>query len=103
MPRFSNCLLELWSEDPEGPDFRCDDCDVTIAAGRLELHYFDDEGPLVFGGQEGAAGVFALVCRSRPRTAQLSRAGNESVLEGTWEEGESKGSWRVVLPDGALG
>lgn len=103
MPRFSGCVLELWSEDPEEPDFRCDDCDVTIRPDSLELLYFDAEGPVVFGGRAQAAGVFELVCRSRPRTGVLRRAGKESALEGTWEQGESRGTWRVVLPEGALG
>jgi hypothetical protein len=96
-------VLELWSEDPDEPDFRCDDCDVTLLPGALELHYFDDEGPVVFGGRECDPGVFELVCRSRPRTAVLRRSGGDSALEGTWEQGEAQGTWRIVLPPGALG
>ena len=102
MPHFT-CVLAVVTLDPDEADFHCDDCDLRLEGDRLELAYFDDEGPVVFAGVAVEPGVFELVCRSRPRTASLRRLGEESVLEGSWEEGDSRGSWRVLLPPGALG
>lgn len=99
--RFESCSVELRSSTGDVPDFSGDDCDVTLEAGSITVAYFDDEGPVVFGGREASPGRFELVCRSRPRVATLERRGQ--AFEGSWEEQESRGSWRIVLPPDFVG
>ena len=100
MPQFSNCLLEVASEAGDDADFRCEDCDLEFEAGSITVTYFDDQGPLVFGGHETSPGCFELVCRSRPRVATLRRS-EANAFEGSWEEGDEHGRWRIVLPSQA--
>jgi hypothetical protein len=102
LPQFSNCVLEVVCEAGHEADFRCDDCDLGLDAGSITVTYFDDQGPLVFGGHETSPGCFELVCRSRPRVASLERC-EANAFEGSWEEGEAHGCWRIVLPSGPVG
>lgn len=96
MPRFLACRTEVRFDDGS-PAFVDDDADVEIDDGRILLCYFDDCGAVVLQGREKEPGRFELVARSRPRKARLTR--NEGVLEGTWYEGDSTGSLRVVLAE----
>ena len=81
--------------DDGSPVFTDDDVDVEIEDGRILLTYFDERGAVVFQGREESPGRFALIARSRPRKAELRRS--ESVLEGSWREGDETGSLRIEL------
>lgn len=81
--------------DDGTPPFSDDDTDVEIADGRILVCYFDDQGAVIFQGREQEPGRYALVARSRPRRAELSR--REDVLLGSWREGDGGGSLRIEL------
>ena len=100
MPRYLACRAEVGFDDGS-PVFTDDDVDVEIEDGRMLLTYFDDQGAVVFQGREEAPGRYELIARSRPRRAQLLHTG--SVLEGSWQEGDSTGSLRIELTTGETG
>ena len=87
-----------------GPDaalrFEDDDVEVKQQGDAMSVVYWDDDGPVVFGGLLRSEGRFELVCRSRPRTATLHWAEDRRSLEGTWREGDEQGTWTILLGDG---
>lgn len=101
MPKFEDCRIEVKYSGDDAPDFDSDDCELTLDSGTIAVVYFDNEGAVIFAGHETTPGCFELVCRSRPRVASLERRGD--TLEGSWEEPEARGSWRILLPSGAVG
>jgi len=74
-----------------------DDVEVKQIGERLEVLYWDEEGPVLFGGRCTDDGLYELVCRSRPRTATLRWAETGRRLEGSWHQGSESGSWQIVL------
>ena len=82
------------------PVFEDDDVELKQQGDVLNVLYWDDEGPVVFGGTLQEDGRFDLVCRSRPRTATLRWADDRRSLEGTWWQGDERGTWTIVLGDG---
>ena len=98
MPMWSNCCVQVrcWDEDDR---FECEDCDVRLEDGTIVISYFDEEGPVVFAGEDDPSGHYHLVCRSRPRKATLHRFEGGTTFEGSWTQGDERGFWRIVLSD----
>ena len=87
----------LVRDSSETLEFEDDDVELTIEEGSIRVVYWDDEGPVVFGGTVGDGEEFALVCRSRPRTATLSWSADQRSLVGVWSQGDEQGSWTIVV------
>jgi hypothetical protein len=81
-------------------EFEDDDVEVKQVGDVINVVYWDDDGPVVFGGVRQDEGSFDLVCRSRPRTATLRWADDGRRLEGTWRQGDEQGTWVIVVHDG---
>lgn len=94
--RFERCRIEVRA--PDG-SIECEDeeAEVRRDGERLEVLYWDDQGPVLFGGAARADGSFELVCRSRPRTGTLAWASPGRRLEGDWRQGDESGRWEIEL------
>lgn len=94
--RFERCRIEVRAADGS---IECedDDAEVRLDGDRLEILYWDDEGPVLFGGGVASDGSFELVCRSRPRTGTLAWASPGRRLAGEWRQGGESGRWEVEL------
>ena len=74
-----------------------DDSADSPPSGSMFVLYWDEEGPVAFSGGLEADGSFRLSCRSRPRRARLAWGEDRTYLEGSWEQGDERGSLRIEL------
>ena len=72
-------------------------CEVRITGDQIVVSYETDEGHTVYAGSEKAAGHYILESESPAGRATLHRLPDSLILEGYWEEGGSKGMWRIQL------
>ena len=93
---WEGCRVAVYAADAS-LEWEDDDVEVKQRGERLEILYWDEEGPVLFGGRSTDDGLYELVCRSRPRTATLRWSEPGRRLEGSWEQGEESGSWQIVL------
>lgn len=71
-------------------------CTVTLDGDGIRVEY-DDDAPVAWHGHGDGAGHFVLTCGERNVHATLHRAGNSDILEGFWNEDNSRGMWRIHL------
>jgi len=72
-------------------------CEVRITGDQIVVSYETDDGYTVYAGSEKAPGHFILESDSPAGRATLHRLPDSLILEGYWEEGGSKGMWRIQL------
>jgi len=96
---WSGCTVEILDEGGRAL-FRDGDCDVQLEGGELLVCYWDEAGAVVFAGRADASGGYELWCRSRPRRAALRASPGGAGFEGSWREGDARGTWRIHLPGG---
>ena len=72
-------------------------CEVRITDDQIVVSYETDEGHTVYAGSENTAGHYILESESPAGRATLHRLPDSLILEGYWEEGGSKGMWRIQL------
>jgi len=97
MPSFSNCRIVVTCDDGR-PVHEDRSAQVRIDEDFLIVHYWDDEGPVVFVAERPRGRVFELKCRSRPRQARLELSASGDRLSGSWREDDHEGTLVVEIP-----
>lgn len=96
MPSFSNCRIVVTSDDG-GPVQADDSAEVRFEDDFLIVHYWDEEGPVVFVSEHPQGTVFELRCRSRPRHARLELSEAGDRLSGWWREDDREGTLVIEI------
>ena len=85
----------FYSDDSEYSDLPCA---VRIGDGRIRVSY-EDEGEVVYVGEETGDGHYHLRCPEEDGEATLHCFPGAKVLDGWWKENGAFGMWRVRLAD----
>jgi hypothetical protein len=96
LPSWSNCKIEIFSGDGTVA-WEDATAEVRLDEREIVVSYFDEDGPVVYVGRNRGTRRFDLACRSRARRATLERSADGVLLDGTWLEGDDKGTWKVSL------
>ncbi|MBF0274969.1 MAG: hypothetical protein HQK84_07035 [Nitrospinae bacterium] len=72
-------------------------CEVKFGEGRIVVSYKDDEGDVIYRGNEDGEGHYLLECAERDGKASLHMFSKSEILEGHWKEGDYRGFWRITL------
>lgn len=75
------------------------DCEVRIDGDEIVVSY-EDDGRVIYRGQQVGPGHFNLKCPERGGSATLHRSPGVDFIEGFWTEGGTRGMWRITLDDG---
>lgn len=94
MPIWKKASAETYFADGEMTDTACE---VRIERGEIVVSYDDDDGPVLYRGNEEGAGHFKLSAPERKGSATLHRMPDTDVLNGFWVEGGWQGMWRIHL------
>jgi hypothetical protein len=74
-------------------------CQVRIGDGTITVSYMDDEGPVVYEGNETGDGHYSLASKDTGGRATLHKIPDEDTLEGSWIENRKIGMWRIELEE----
>lgn len=96
MQIWKNCTADLLFYDAtsttndEGYIVRLyDDC--------IEVAYDDDNGAVCYRGKNNGDGHFAVTAPERNGSASLHYFPKSHFMEGSWQEGHTRGMWRIQL------
>ena len=70
---------------------------VRLSDDFIEVCYDDEDGAVCYKGINHGTGHFELKAPERNGSATLHCFPNSHVLEGFWQEGQTKGMWRIWL------
>lgn len=70
---------------------------VRLSEDEIEVTYDDDEGAVCYRGKSKGSGHFELHAPERDGKASLHCFPDSQVLEGYWQEGGTRGMWRIRL------
>ena len=82
----------------ESPADEGEECEIRIDKNEIVISYEEDDGVVVYKGQDEGNGHFVLECPERQGRATLHQIPKSKYLEGFWIEGGYKGFWRITLP-----
>ena len=77
-----------------------DEVDVVISDSRISISYRVDNGWVTYKGEEQGTGHYRVASSEVAGKGTLHRFGDEKLLEGSWYESGSYGTWRIELGDG---
>lgn len=97
MTVWKNAVMETYFGGNESKN-ECE-CQVRIDGSSIVISYEDEDGKVIYVGEEVAAGHFKLRCPERRARATLHRAPppDDEYLEGHWVEEGYEGMWRIFL------
>ncbi len=70
---------------------------VRLSDQTIEVAYDDDDGAVCYRGKNEGNGHFKLTAPERSGQASLHCFPESHFMEGYWQEGESRGMWRIQL------
>lgn len=70
---------------------------VRITDETIEVAYDDENGAVCYRGKNTGDGHYDLTAVERHGRASLHAFPNSLFLEGYWNEGETRGMWRIEL------
>ncbi|MHB1643403.1 MAG: hypothetical protein ACYCS8_12220 [Acidithiobacillus sp.] len=99
MPIWRNVIVDTYYADGSAPELgERDTVEVRIDEREIVVSYEDDDGVVIYRGNNDGSGHFSLEAPERNGRASLHRfIPNGNFLEGYWIEGGSTGMWRIEL------
>ncbi len=70
---------------------------VRLSDKTIEIAYDDDDGAVCYRGTNNGNGHFELTAPERSGHASLHCFPDSHFMDGYWQEGESRGMWRIRL------
>lgn len=71
--------------------------ELIVNSEGITLEYSDNNDTYIFKGKELSAGHYVLEEVDTKEKATLHCFLNSSIYEGSWNDGEDQGMWRVLL------
>ncbi|MBU2807576.1 hypothetical protein HF285_04675 [Acidithiobacillus ferrooxidans F221] len=98
-------MADTYFDDGSPPALRQRDAgEVRIDEREIVVSYEDDDGVVIYRGNNDGSGHFSLEAPERNGRASLHRfIPNGNFLEGYWIEGGNRGMWRIELGQPDLG
>jgi hypothetical protein len=95
MPTWKNSSMDTFMQGEQSS------CEVRITVFEIAVSYDDGQGLISYKGKEVAPGHFELTSAETGGKASLHRSPDNEWLEGSWNEGEQEGMWRIRLGEPA--
>ncbi|MBW2622955.1 MAG: hypothetical protein JRD68_08615 [Deltaproteobacteria bacterium] len=92
-----NAKMDTVYYDKTGADLN-EECEIRIDNQKIVVSYKDEEGMVVYKGNDTGCGHFELKCPERNGRATLHQTPQSKILEGFWTEGGEEGFWKITLP-----
>lgn len=97
MEIWKNCTADVLYYDERPAYINDEGYIVRLYDDRIEVAYDDDEGAVLYQGKNKGDGHFDLAAPERNGRASLHFFPNSHFMEGYWQEGDSRGMWRIHL------
>lgn len=96
MTVWKNCSCDIYYAGDEA-ELRDPGYEVRLDGDELVVSYEGDSGWVVYRGTDLGGGHYVLSAPEVDGRAVLHRIPKGENLEGFWEEGRTRGMWRVYL------
>lgn len=97
MQIWKNCTADVLYYDDRAAATNEEGYIVRLYDDHIEVAYDDDEGAVCYRGGNNGDGHFDLTAPERRGSASLHRLLNKPFIEGYWQEGGTRGMWRIHL------
>ena len=97
MQTWTKCTADILYHDARTPLLNDSGYIVRLSGKTIEVSYDDDEGAVCYKGENNGDGHFDLTAPERKGRASLHCFPNSHYMEGYWQEGDTRGMWRIRL------
>jgi hypothetical protein len=97
MATWNNCIADILYYDETPADTNDDGYIVRMTDDTIEVAYDGEDGPVCYRGRNSGDGHFDLVAPEVDGRASLHFFPNSHFMEGYWQEGDTRGMWRIAL------